>query len=151
EVRWGLADTVHRQTAGNHLFVQEVLRYLVEEGLIVRKDGRWEGRWRETGDAPPEMSIPEGLRDVIGKRLSYLAERTNQLLAIAAVMGREFRLDNLQKVAGVPEEEIDLCLQEAVERAILEERPGLGVLTFRFTHALFRQTLYEEIFASRRL
>ena len=40
EVRWALAERVHRQTEGNPLFVQEVLRYLVEEGLIVRKDGR---------------------------------------------------------------------------------------------------------------
>ena len=35
--------------------------------------------------------IPEGLRDVIGKRLTRLGERTNQVLAAAAVMGRDFR------------------------------------------------------------
>ena len=38
EVPWGLAEAVHRQTEGNPLFVQEVVRYLAEEGLI--KPGR---------------------------------------------------------------------------------------------------------------
>ena len=42
-------------------------------------------------------------------------------------------------------------MQEATERAILEQRPAVGFLSFRFMHAFFRQTLYEEIFASQRL
>ena len=40
------------------------------------------------------MSIPEGLRDVIGKRLSRLSPDCNRLLAIAAVIGRDFGLDD---------------------------------------------------------
>jgi len=55
EVRWGFAEAVHRQTEGNPLFVQEVLRYLVEEGLLARQ----EGHWQRTGEAPPEMRIPK--------------------------------------------------------------------------------------------
>ena len=35
------AELIHRQTEGNPLFVQEVLRYLVEEGITVREDGRY--------------------------------------------------------------------------------------------------------------
>ncbi|MGD0795998.1 MAG: protein kinase, partial [Dehalococcoidales bacterium] len=83
---WGLAEAVHRQTEGNPLFVQEVVRYLAEEGLITQK----EGRWRPAKDTPLEMSIPEGLRDVIGKRLSLLSKECNQLLSVASVIGREF-------------------------------------------------------------
>src|SRR5207253_7214043 len=49
------------------------------------------------------------------------------------------------------EDEVDAALKEAMERAVLEQRPAVGFLAFRFTHAFFRQTLYEEIFASRRL
>jgi hypothetical protein len=37
EVPWGLAEAVHRQTEGNPLFVQEVIRYLSEDGAIVRE------------------------------------------------------------------------------------------------------------------
>ena len=36
EVPWGLSEAIYRQTEGNPLFVQEVIRYLVEEGLLTR-------------------------------------------------------------------------------------------------------------------
>jgi tetratricopeptide (TPR) repeat protein len=143
---WGQAEAVHRQTEGNPLFVQEVLRYLVEEGIVIREGGRYVAQGGEG------VGIPEGLRDVVGRRLSRLSEKTNQVLAIAAVMGREFRLDVLQRVAVLPEEEIYRALEEAVERAVVEERSGVGAsVAYRFAHAFFRQTLYEETIAPRRI
>lgn len=146
-VPWGLAEAVHRQTEGNPLFVQEVVRYLVEEGLIARK----EGSWRSTRDTPLEMSIPEGLRDVIGKRLSLLTTECNQLLTVASVTGREFALETLKAVAGTNEDVFVNALKEAVRLSVLEERSQRGVVRYRFTHAFFRQTLYEEMIAPQRL
>jgi tetratricopeptide (TPR) repeat protein len=143
---WGQAEAVHRQTEGNPLFVQEVLRYLVEEGIVVREGGRYVAQGGEG------VGIPEGLRDVVGRRLSRLSEKANQVLAIAAVMGREFRLDVLEIVAGIPEDELYGALAEAVERAVVEERSGVGAaVAYRFAHAFFRQTLYEETIAPRRI
>ncbi|MBA7605719.1 Serine/threonine-protein kinase PknD [subsurface metagenome] len=147
EIPWGLAEAVHRQTEGNPLFVQEVIRYLAEEGLITQK----EGRWRPTKDTPLEMSIPEGLRDVIGKRLSLLSPECNQLLSVAAVIGREFPLDTLSGIADIKEDAFVNALKEAVQLSVLEERSQVGVVRYRFTHAFFRQTLYEELIAPQRL
>jgi tetratricopeptide (TPR) repeat protein/archaellum biogenesis ATPase FlaH len=147
-VPWGLAEAVHRQTEGNPLFVQEVVRFLAEEGLITRK----EGRWRPAKDTPLEMNIPEGLRDVIGKRLSLISKPCNQLLSVASVIGRDFRLEVLKKVSGLSEEELFNALEEAKKAAIIEERAGMGAaVTYRFAHAFFRQTLYEETIAPRRI
>jgi predicted ATPase len=146
-VPWGLAQAVHRQTEGNPLFVQEVIRYLVEEGLIARK----EGQWRPTKDTPLEMSIPEGLRDVIGKRLTLLSPECNRLLSVASVIGREFGLDILKAVAGIHEDVFVNAIKEAVGLSILEERSQRGAVRYRFTHAFFRQTLYEEMVAPQRL
>jgi tetratricopeptide (TPR) repeat protein len=148
DVPWSRAEAVHRQTEGNPLFIQEVLRYLVEEGLVIREGGRYV---RTDGSDDPTAGIPEGLRDVIGKRLSHLSAQANQVLTVAAVIGRDFRLDVLRGVAGLSEEELDAALEEAAGRSLIEQRPAVGSLAFRFTHAFFRQTLYEEIFASRRL
>jgi tetratricopeptide (TPR) repeat protein len=148
DVPWGLAEAVHRQTEGNPLFVQEVVRYLAEEGLITRK----EGRWQPNRDTPLEMSIPEGLRDVIGKRLSLLSKECNQLLSMASVIGRDFRLEVLKKVSGLSEKELFSALEEAKKAAVVEERAGVGAaVTYRFAHAFFRQTLYEETIAPRRI
>ena len=148
EVPRSRAEAVHRQTEGNPLFVQEVLRYLVEAGLVVRHDGRY----IRADDGAPESGIPEGLREVIGKRLSRLSPRTNKLLSIAAVIGREFDLEVLQRVAQLAEDELVESLEEAQERAVIEERGrGIGSPALGFTHSLFRQTLYEEQFVARRM
>ncbi|HEY33511.1 MAG TPA: protein kinase [Dehalococcoidia bacterium] len=147
DVPWGLAEAVHRQTEGNPLFVQEVVRHIVEEGLISREGGQW----RAARDTPLEMSIPEGLRDVIGKRLSLLSPECNQLLSVASVIGREFALETLKTVAGISEDVFVNALKEAVQLSILEERSQVGIIAYRFTHAFFRQTLYEEMIAPQRL
>jgi hypothetical protein len=149
EVRWETAEAVHRQTEGNPLFVQEVLRYLVEEGLIAREDGRWQA----TGNTPLAMQIPEGLRDVIGKRLARLSPECNRLLSTAAVIGRDFRLDALEAVANTDEEDVIAAMEEATRVAVLQEvAGGRGrAIQYRFAHAFFRQTLYEELSAPRRL
>jgi tetratricopeptide (TPR) repeat protein len=148
DVPWGLAEAVHRQTEGNPLFVQEVVRYLAEEGIIERQ----EGRWRAKSDTPVEMRIPDGLRDVIGKRLSALSESCNKVLSVAGVIGRDFQMAVLQKVAGMSDDELFTALEEARKSAVIEERMGTGAkVHYRFAHAFFRQTLYEEIIAPRRI
>jgi eukaryotic-like serine/threonine-protein kinase len=148
EVPIALAEVVHRQTEGNPLFVQEVVRYLVEEGVLTRKDGKW----RPTLDSPLEMNIPEGLRDVIGKRLTLLSTECNEMFTVAAVVGREFRIDVLQKVTKLSDDELFTLLGEAKRAAVIEERAAIGsAVTYRFTHAFFRQTLYEETIAPKRI
>ncbi len=148
EVPWVVAEAIHNQTEGNPLFVQEVVRYLTEEKLLVRAGGKM----ITAGSTPLEMNIPEGLRDVIGKRLSNLSEECNRLLSIAAVIGREFRLDVLQKVADISEDEVLTYIEEAKRVAIIEERSAVGAaVTYRFTHAFFRTVLYEENIAPRRI
>jgi predicted ATPase len=165
EVQWALAEAVHRQTEGNPLFVQEVLRYLAEEGLITRE----EGRWRAGGSTPLLETIPEGLRDVIGKRLSRLSPECNRLLAVAAVIGRDFGLATLLAVArpatgdrGLAperasqtsdddEDVVVAALDEALKVAVLQDTSRPGSVRYRFAHAFFRQTLYEELITPRRL
>ena len=147
ELPGSLAESIHRQTEGNPLFVQEVVRYLVEEGHLGH------GGLAQSS-TPVTMSIPEGLRDVIGKRLSRLSPDCNRVLAVAAVIGRDFGLDILQMIAGLEEEALVSALEAAVQVGVLEEsasgRPG-GLIRYRFAHAFFRQTLYEELSAPRRL
>ena len=147
DVPWGLSEAVHRQTEGNPLFVQEVVRYLVEEGLISHEEGRW---WA-TGDQPLAMAIPEGLRDVIGKRLSRLSQECNHLLSIAAVIGRDFALETLQAVSSTPEEEVLVGLEEALKVGVVEDQSRGTSARYHFTHAFFRQTLYEETITPRRI
>jgi hypothetical protein len=142
------AELVQRQTEGNPLFVRETLRFVIDAGLVERRDG---GLHRVGGQSLAGR-IPEGLRDAVGKRLSRLGESTNRVLSVASVIGREFQLDVLRQVLAGPEEELEAALQEASVAGIIEERSVVGsTITYRFGHAFFRQTLYDEILAPRRI
>jgi DNA-binding CsgD family transcriptional regulator len=142
------AHLVQRQTEGNPLFVRETLRFVIDTGLVERRDGAL----RRVGDQTLAGRIPEGLRDAVGKRLSRLSGSTNRFLSVASIIGREFQLDVLRQVLACPEEELEAALEEASAAAIIEEHSAFGAaITYRFSHAFFRQTLYDEIVAPRRI
>jgi DNA-binding NarL/FixJ family response regulator len=144
-----LAEQVHHRSGGNALFVHELLRFLVSEGLVERRDGVLRRAGEETSLAG---QMPEGLRDVVGKRLSRLSPATNQVLRVASVIGREFQLEVLRRVHARPDEELESALEEAVAEAIVDEQLVVGAtITYRFTHAFFQQTLSDEIMAPRRI
>ena len=139
-----LAREVHAETEGNPFFIGQVLRHLVETGAIHDVDGRW------MVSSTRAVGIPEGVREVIGKRLSQLAPATNDVLSIAAVIGREFDRALLVSASGLDEDAVLDALEEAeTSRLIL---PLTGRDDRRtFAHALVRSTLYEEIPTTRRL
>jgi len=152
EVPGSLAESIHRQTEGNPLFVQEVVRYLVEEGHLGHGSFPSPHRGGAGGEVTAAaMSIPEGLRDVIGRRLSRLSPDCNRVLAVAAVIGRDFGLETLHAVVELDEEQVVSSLEEALHIGVLEEQSRPGSIRYRFAHAFFRQTLYEELIAPRRL
>lgn len=140
----GLARVIARETEGNPFFIGEVLRHLNESGALVYRDGRW-----DSDKTIDDIGIPEGVREVIGRRLSNLDSVTNEVLASAAVIGREFELRTLSTIAGGTDRVLDAI--GAAETASLVEavngRPGV----YRFAHALVRSALYDELPTSRRL
>jgi DNA-binding CsgD family transcriptional regulator len=140
-----LADAVHEETEGNPFFVVEVLRHLTETGGIYQRDGRW------VTDLPIEdLGIPEGVRDVVGRRLSRLSAEVNHLLGVAAVIGLEFELPVLQAAAGLTENALISAVEDAAAARLVADLPGPGARC-RFAHALVRDTLYAEFSAARRV
>ena len=80
-----LARAIYQETEGNPFFVREVLRHLAETNVIERDGERWTTR------VPiDQLGIPEGVREVVGRRLSRLSPKANQVLRVAAVVGPEF-------------------------------------------------------------
>jgi DNA-binding NarL/FixJ family response regulator len=143
-----LAELMHQRTEGNPLFVHELLRYVMEEGMVEAR----RGALRRVGDESLARRIPEGLKDVVGMRLSRLTADTNELLSLAAVVGRQFSLDVLRCVLARSDDELEVSLEEAVAAGVVEERSVVGTaVTYRFSHAFFRETLYDEIIAPRRI
>ncbi|MEE8139232.1 MAG: alpha/beta fold hydrolase, partial [Thermoanaerobaculia bacterium] len=136
---------VHELTEGNPFFIEEVLRHLAETGAIYERDGRW-----TTHLAVDRMGIPEGVKDVIGRRVSRLSVECNSILTIASVIGREFDLDGLERASDLPIDRLLELLEEAVAARVLAEVPHT-VGRYSFSHALIRHTLYDELTTTRRV
>src|SRR5205814_1489940 len=94
ELVGGPAGALHRQTAGNPFFVEQLQRHLADGG--------------------DPAAVPEGVKDVIARRLARLAPDTARVLAYAAVAGDELDLAVLEAV--LPELDVLAALEEA-ERA----------------------------------
>jgi tetratricopeptide (TPR) repeat protein len=139
-----LAQAIGRETEGNPFFIGEVIRHLSESGVLFQESGRWTYRGEIAG-----LGIPEGVREVIGRRLGRLSESTNRILSLAAVIGRQFDVALLAKVAETSEDAVLDALDEATAAALVSDVRGTPD-TFTFRHALIRTTLYEELTAPRR-
>jgi len=135
-----LVEAVYRETEGNPFFVNEIVRLLVTDGRLERPEEvtSW------------SVTIPQGVREVVGRRLDHLSEECNRVLTIASVIGREFDLDILERVSDMPPERLLEVLEEAVAARVSSELPR-AVGRYNFTHALIRETLYEELGATRRV
>jgi DNA-binding SARP family transcriptional activator len=140
-----LAQAVQRETDGNPFFVTQVLRHLFETGRIARDaSGRWEAR-----GSIDDIGLPTSVREVIAARVARLGPVAGKVLALAAVIGREFDFDTLAQMVDVAEEDLLDVLAAATSSALLRERqvdPG----HFVFAHALIRHTLYTGLGATRR-
>ena len=136
-----LAESLHAATEGNPFFLEEVLRNLVETGTVRRQGDRW------VVDGGGTMAVPEGVRDVVGRRLGRLSAQTNELLSVAAVVGRDFDVELLAALHDAPEERLLDALDEAVWAGLVQET---GADRYRFAHVLVRATLFGELSATRR-
>ncbi len=140
-----LISTIHQQTEGNPFFIEEVLRHLIDTGIIRQRADRW-----ETDVSIEQMSIPEGVKEVVGQRLLRLSEECNGVLAIASVIGREFTLEALERASDLPGERLLDLLEEAISADVIREVPNIAG-RYRFSHTLVHETLYEGLTATTRV
>ena len=133
-----ILKSLYEKTEGNPLFVSEVARMLQQE-----KNNLASGQWI--------VEIPEGIQEAIGRRLNQLSEQCSELLPLAAVIGRKFTLQVLNKL--LPESEqpgLLEALEEAVSRGIVEEKLG-AMAEFQFCHVLIRDILYDELSLAKKI
>jgi serine/threonine protein kinase/tetratricopeptide (TPR) repeat protein len=134
-----LVQTLARQTEGNPFLVAEYLRAAVGERLLFRQGGQWQVA--ETGEGY-ERLFPRSLRELVGRRLAGLTDATGQLLAAAAVLGREFEAGLLETMAGTDEETVLARLRDLFTRQIFEP---VGQGYYRFVHDKLRELAYARI------
>ncbi|MEE8370162.1 MAG: protein kinase, partial [Dehalococcoidia bacterium] len=148
EVPEEFVSAIYRETEGNPLFVEEILKHLVEEGKLVLEGGQWVS---STGGVP-QLDIPEGIRDIVRRRLSRLSEECRGILTLVSAMPAGFTFELLREVSGEDEDRLLDLLEEALRVQAVRERKGeASGSAYELAHTALRHTLYSELSAPRRV
>ena len=126
-----LGEQMWRTSGGNPFVVVQAMRAVAQEALSPGLAG---------------LPVPERVRDIIDRQVDRLDERSRELVARAAVIGREFEFRLLQHVSGLGEEEAARGVEELTRRRVLH---SVGE-HLDFTHDRVREIAYSRILASRR-
>lgn len=144
--RTAFATSLWQETEGNPLFLRESLRHLAETGAIEADPA---GGWRALRRVD-QLGIPEGVREAIGRRLTRLSEKANAALRAGSALGREVRIDVLERATELTADELLDAFEEATSAGVLDEVPG-SPGRYAFTHALVRSALYDELSLTRQV
>jgi DNA-binding SARP family transcriptional activator len=126
-----MGSSIHAETAGNALYVSEVVRDLGESRL---------------DSDPVDLTFGDGVREVIGQRLARFGREARSVLQTAAVAGGVFAIGTVALAGGIGEENLLELLERTCRARLTDE---IGAEQFRFAHALVRSTLLTEVSATR--
>jgi ABC-type transport system substrate-binding protein/class 3 adenylate cyclase len=138
-----VADELVARAGGNPFFLEEALRDLVERGALRREDGGY-----ELAGGPGGLAIPELVQETLQARFDRLEADTREVLNVAAVIGRNFGLQLLERVAShaslVP------ALSELQRLELVVEERRRPAPEYRFRHGLVQEVAYATLVEQRR-
>jgi len=135
--------TILERAEGNPFFLEEIVRRLIDEGLVVYEDERW----RATADIEG-IEIPDTVQGVLAARIDLLDPADRHALQAAAVVGRVFWADPVALLTGFTLGELEGRFRRLEDRELIVSRLGSSIAgrpEFLFKHILTRDVAYESI------
>jgi hypothetical protein len=142
-----LPSHVHAQilerAEGNPFFLEEIVRHLIDDGQIVRRDGSWQA-------APTigTVDIPDTVQAVLAARIDLLSQEEKRALQRAAVVGRIFWPGPVGRLLNGDGDRVRDTLERLEELELVLSRIGsafAGEPEFAFKHILTREVAYESL------
>jgi predicted ATPase len=150
-----LAEFIYDRTEGNALFMVHLVEHLLHYRLLTRREGQWT---LPDGAETTLAQVPEGVRQLLRRRIEALPPATRRILETASIAGEAFAVAAVAAGAQCPVEEVEtVCAGLAAQQHFLDDT-GLTVWpdgtrggSYRFRHALYAQVLYEHLGSTRRI
>lgn len=136
-----LEERLLTAAGGNPFFLEELVRSLEDAGALVPGAAGWRF------DHEVDVAIPETIQKVILARLDRLTPSCHSTLTAASVLGRQFALHLLEKVA---DDDVSEPLRELQRLDLVREARRWPEPEYRFKHLLIRETAYGTLVESRR-
>lgn len=129
---------------GNPFFLEEIVRHLIDEGVIERAAGRW----RTSGSSLAGVAIPDTVQGVLTARIDLLERDERHALEYAAVVGRVFWQPPVVRLLNSSGDRLAEMLARLQDRDLVRSRLGSairGETEFIFKHVLTRDVAYERL------
>ncbi|MEO6446795.1 MAG: AAA family ATPase [Gemmatimonadaceae bacterium] len=139
-----LAGRLHDRARGNPLFVDQLIRHLVESGRLWQDGARW-----VLADLD-DVGLPETIRDALRARLAEVDLPSRRVAEAAAVIGTRTSLPLLQGVARHDATTFADAIDALCARRVLRELGEGAVPQYEFVHPLMQMTVLDSITAARR-
>jgi len=137
-------ESILREAGGNPFFVEEIIRSLIDSGIIYRDGERWVAKAEIE-----EIAVPDTIQSVIMARIDRLEEEVRYVLQCASVIGRRFRRKLLQYTTE-QEQSLDRYLWQLEEKELVYEERILPEVEYSFKHVLTQETVYQSLLLNDR-
>ena len=146
----GLHEQILARSAGNPLYLEEILRMLIDERKIHFTQGHWQPA---TGTLAETVGVPDTLQGLILARFDRMEPILRRVLQIASVIGRNFSSLVLRDVLRQEEFEdapLQTCFDELEQRGFILPQAGLSDFDYYFKHVLVSDAIYSALLKSER-
>jgi class 3 adenylate cyclase/tetratricopeptide (TPR) repeat protein len=140
-----LEQLILRQSAGNPLFIEELIYSLLENHVIEKKNGRIVLVRRFDS-----INIPDTIHGMVAARIDKLDDTLKRITQAASVIGHNFGYRILQTVTGMGEE-LKSCLDKLQNLELIYEKKLFPELEYTFKHALIQEVAYSSLLLKRRM
>jgi class 3 adenylate cyclase/tetratricopeptide (TPR) repeat protein len=144
DLPYSTRELISRKAEGNPFFIEEVIRSLVDQGVVEHR----QGRFRLTAKIE-SVVIPGTIQEVIMSRVDRLPDRPRRLLQTASVIGRRFPFRVLVLVVSDPDQ-LEWALSHLVRSQLLDMCSTGEEVEYVFKHALIQEVVYDSILQKTR-
>ena len=131
-------------TEGNPFFMEEMVQALFEQGVLARNGAV------KLVKPLSEIRVPPTVQAILASRIDRLPAAEKELLQTLAVLGREFPLGLIKRVAGKSDDELERMLSALQLAEFIYEQPAMGDIEYQFKHALTLEVAYNPVLVERR-
>jgi class 3 adenylate cyclase/tetratricopeptide (TPR) repeat protein len=145
-----LKQLLIERTEGNPFFLEESVRALFDQGILVHQTGEASGQSPLLTEPLTEFKLPATVQAVLAARIDRLPLEEKRLLQTAAVIGTEVPFPLLQAIAELPEDILRMDLAHLQAAEFLYETSLFPDLEYTFKHALTHEVAYGNLLQGRR-
>ena len=143
-----LEKLVFEKAEGNPFYIEELIRTVVQQGLVTVKNGDV-----QRSGSLQDVRLPNTLQGVIAARIDQLPADAKTVLQTTSVLGRIFNTSILQKLLAVSGKKIDLqaALEKLAANEMVRRREGKDESDeFIFKHAVTHEVAYDSLLIATR-